>query len=77
MEFEEEFGINIPDAVAEKMETVGQAIDFFTAELARRGKPLPRENVSARVRRLTADKANLDIDDIRESDRFVRDLGLD
>ncbi|GIW73459.1 MAG: acyl carrier protein [Planctomycetota bacterium] len=28
MEFEEEFGINIPDEDAEKIQTVGQAIDY-------------------------------------------------
>lgn len=29
MELEEEFDINIPDDVAEKIETVGQAIDYI------------------------------------------------
>ena len=29
MELEEEFDINIPDDAAEKIETVGQAIDFI------------------------------------------------
>lgn len=29
MELEEEFDINIPDEVAEKIQTVGQAIDFI------------------------------------------------
>jgi len=29
MELEEEFDINIPDDVAEKIQTVGQAIDFI------------------------------------------------
>ncbi|MDA0660010.1 MAG: acyl carrier protein [Planctomycetota bacterium] len=29
MELEEEFEINIPDDVADKIETVGQAIDFI------------------------------------------------
>ncbi|MGQ9863981.1 MAG: acyl carrier protein [Bacteroidia bacterium] len=29
MEFEKEFGISIPDEVAEKIETVGDAIDYI------------------------------------------------
>lgn len=38
MEFEEEFEISIPDEAAEKIQTVGQAIDFIDKEL--KGKQL-------------------------------------
>ena len=31
MELEEEFNVNIPEDVAEKIETVGQAIDFINS----------------------------------------------
>lgn len=31
MELEEEFDINIPDDAAEKIQTVGQAVDFIDA----------------------------------------------
>ena len=31
MELEEEFNVNIPDDAAEKIETVGQAIDFINS----------------------------------------------
>jgi acyl carrier protein len=31
MEFEEEFDITIPDEEAEKIQTVGQAVDYITA----------------------------------------------
>ena len=34
MELEEEFDINIPDDAAEKIQTVGQAIDFIEKALA-------------------------------------------
>jgi acyl carrier protein len=77
MEFEEEFGIDIPNAAAEKMVTVGEVVDFFTLELACRGRVMDRADVLSRVRRLTAAKASIDPADIRESDRFVQDLGLD
>ena len=33
MEFEDEFEINIPDEDAEKIQTVGQAIDFINEHL--------------------------------------------
>ena len=36
MEFEEEFDITIPDDQAEKIKTVGEAIDHIDAELARK-----------------------------------------
>lgn len=32
MEFEEEFNIQIPDNAAEKIQTVGEAIDFIEAD---------------------------------------------
>lgn len=34
MELEDEFGMNIPDDEAEKLQTVGQAIDFIQSQLA-------------------------------------------
>ena len=34
MELEEEFNVNIPDDAAEKIETVGQAIDFIKSAQA-------------------------------------------
>ncbi len=42
MEFEEEFAINIPDSVAVKIQTVGQAIDFVQKLLGDRPVP-PRK----------------------------------
>ncbi len=33
MEFEEQFELSIPDEEAEKIQTVGQAIDYITAHL--------------------------------------------
>ena len=77
MEFEDAFGVDISDAVLEEIVTVGDAVDAFHEELARRGRPMPRDEVFARIRQLTAQKANLDPDAILESRRFVQDLGLD
>lgn len=41
MEFEDEFDMSIPDDQAEKIQTVGQAIDFIHEHM---GKGTPREN---------------------------------
>ncbi len=38
MEFEEEFGIDIPDADAEKIQTVGEAIAYIERRLAEKTK---------------------------------------
>ncbi len=37
MEFEDEFDISIPDEEAEKIQTVGQAVDYITAHLNKNG----------------------------------------
>jgi acyl carrier protein len=34
MEFEKEFGVNIPDDQAEKISTVGHAVEYLTANAA-------------------------------------------
>lgn len=38
MEFEEEFEIAIPDEAAEKIQTVGQAVDHIERELKNKGQ---------------------------------------
>ena len=38
MEFEEEFEISIPDDAAEKIQTVGHAMDFIDRELKNKGQ---------------------------------------
>ena len=36
MELEEEFGINIPDDQAEKIKTIGEAVDYIEREIAKK-----------------------------------------
>jgi acyl carrier protein len=36
MELEEEFGINIPDDQAEKIKTIGEAVDYIDREIAKK-----------------------------------------
>jgi len=77
MSFEEEFEIEIPDAVAEKMTTVGDVVDFVTQELMRLGRKSDSLDVFLRVRRRTVDITNADPDRITRSTSFVDDLGID
>ena len=76
MEFEEEFAIVIPNAAAERIVTLRDAVDFIAAELARAGREADRDDIFSRVRRLTAEKANLDPSQIGLDDSFVEGLGL-
>ncbi len=43
MEFEDEFDMNIPDEEAEKIQTVGQAIDYIEQHLGKNA-PAKQEN---------------------------------
>jgi len=77
MAFEEAFGIEIPDAEAEKMETPRHVRDFFVADCARRGIQADPEAVFAKVRDVTARQANVRAEDVTLDAYFVRDLGMD
>ena len=58
MELEEEFDINIPDDAAEKIQTVGQAVDHISAAvdgLAKRNRPRRTSMKTRRHYRLGAD----------------------
>lgn len=76
MSFEEEFDIEIPDAVAEKMMTVGDVVDYVAAELARRGERVNPSDVFFRVRGRTVGILSVDPGKITRSSRFVDDLGM-
>jgi acyl carrier protein len=77
MEFEDAFSIDIPDAEAERLSTVGDVVDWISAELERRGRPAERADVTARVIDLTSKKSGIPPDKIALHMRFVNDLGLD
>lgn len=49
MELEDEFGIRIPDDEAERMQTVGQTVEFVARELTARRPPGPDVCPSARA----------------------------
>lgn len=77
MEFEEQFGIDIPDADAEKLQTVGDVTDYVTTRLAAEGRPRAREDVLVLVMVITCDQCGTTLDELTESTSFVNDLGID
>jgi acyl carrier protein len=77
MAFEEEFEIDIPDAVAENMVSVGEVVDYVSAELVRRGEAIDSLKIFLRVRKRTVDILGGDPNRITRSSRFIDDLGAD
>ena len=72
MEFEDEFQISIPDAVAERITTVGQSFEFIVSELAKRYAgdapgPCPTARKFRDVRRGLASEFSLPLRSIRPS----------
>jgi len=77
MAFEEEFSIDIPNAVAEDMVSAGKAAEAIAAILARLGRPADAQAVYARVKAITCDQLNIDPARIGWDTRFVEDIGAD
>lgn len=77
MSFEEEFGIEIPDSIAEKIVTVGDAVDIVTAGLMELGRPADPTDIFERIRRLTAERAEVPPERVTREARFIQDLGMD
>lgn len=75
MRVEEEFGLEIPDANAEKLVTVGLIEDYLVRHL-----DLPEEKRDAiwqRLQFIVSDQLSIEIEKIRRDSRLVEDLGID
>ncbi len=77
MAFEEEFGIEVTNEVAEKMVSVRDVRDFVVAEIERHGGAVDPEDVLERIRTVTMKISNVDRSTIHLDTKFVDDLGLD
>lgn len=78
MAFEKEFGIEFPDAVAERLQSVGGVASYVWEELQRRGDTgADVEAILARVRAITVEQLGVDADAVFPWTEFVRDLGAD
>lgn len=81
MRFEEDLGIDIPDAVAETLVTPRHVIDYAAARLegtaSADGEPWTRERIAAVVRNATFDECGVPPGKYHEDARFVEDMGID
>ncbi len=77
MAVEEEFGLEIPDAAAEEMITVGEMHSFLVSELRRRGRESDPAQVFERMRTIIVRQLGVNPDEVILSARFVKDLHAD
>ena len=75
MEFEEVFGINIPDDVAERMLTIGDVAVFMTRMTAAPIKPIDPD-VLRRVIDIVCDQLGVAPEGLSPATRFVKDLDV-
>lgn len=75
---EEEFGLEIPDAEAARMITVGDLQAFLVVELRRLGCPAANDDkIFERLRDIICRQLGLKPDAVIPAARFVKDLGVD
>lgn len=75
---EEEFGLEIPDAEAARMITVGDLQAFIVVELRRLGHPVvDAEGVFGRLREIICRQLGVKPDAVVPTARFVKDLDVD
>ena len=77
MAFEEEFGLDIPDAEAEKMVSPRHVRDYIVSEYLSRGKPADPDANFEKVRDITVEHLNVRHEDVTLDASFVDDLGVD
>jgi acyl carrier protein len=78
MAIEEEFGVKIPDADAERMSSVGDVASYVFEQLQRLGRTdIDADSVIERVRAVTVAQLGVDPDVVFPWTRFVEDLGAD
>ena len=78
MAVEEEFGLEIPNAAAAKMFTVGDMHAFLTAELKRRGHTNEDDGrIFGRLREIVCTQLGVKPELVVPAASFVEDLGAD
>ena len=76
MAVEETFVIELPDAVAEKLYTVGDLHSFVVSEMRRLGRPaVDPERLYSELRGLICKHLGVKPDAVVPEARFVKDLG--
>ncbi len=74
---EEEFGIEIPNAAAERVSSVGGMQDYIVQTLQSRGISVDEQDVWKRLRALIVFQLGVRPDEVKREAEFVRDLNAD
>jgi acyl carrier protein len=77
MTVEEEFGLEIPDAAAEKMITVGDMHAFLVSEIKRLGRIAGDAAIFERMRAIIVRQLGVSPEEVVPGARFVKDLHAD
>jgi acyl carrier protein len=78
MAIESHFGIEIPDADAERLEIAGDLSDYIVEVLERqRGERVDPEEVWEQVVMLTVEQLGVHPEEVTRTASFVNDLGAD
>lgn len=76
MSVEEEFGIQIPEFDAEKMQTVDGMYRYIVGELERRGDPRSEAAIWTTLTELIVEQLGVRSEDVTPNASFVEDLGV-
>jgi acyl carrier protein len=74
---EKEFDIDIPDADAARLVTVGDMHTYVVEALRRQGRIESTDSVYAQLRDIICDQLGVNAEDVVPSARFIDDLGAD
>ena len=77
MHLERRFDLEIPDAAAAKIETIGQLKDYISAELQRKGQNMPSERILEEIKHILVREFAVKENQIRLDSRIAADLGLE
>ncbi len=77
MAWQEEFGISIPDSVAAKLVTPGDAVTIICGLLEAEGRPQERSVIEEKVREITIEQIGIKEREYRLDARFVEDFEID
>ena len=75
MAVEEEFGIEIPTAAAERLLSVGGMQDYIVETLQSRGTSMGEQEIWQRLRQIVVDQLGVRPEEVTREAEFVRDLG--
>lgn len=77
MRIEEEFEIEIPDAIAVTFTTPRRVIDYLTSLPKFSTRNRPREYIADKVRAIIEDEVGINRREYHEDSRFIEDMGTD